>query len=149
MGDGGRKRTRTLADKLDHLFATVRPAEGEYTHEEVASAIRDSGGPTISATYVWQLRKGLRDNPTNHHMEALGEFFGVPAAYFFDDDPTGQFDAELAVLAALRDDDVRQLAQRADGLSPDSLRVVTGVAEQLRLLEGLPQQRERNRRRPR
>ncbi len=149
MGDGGRPRGLTLADKLDHLFATVRPAKGEYTHQEVATAIRDAGGPTISATYVWQLRKGLRDNPTKHHMEALAGFFGVPPAYFFDDDATGQIDTELAVLAALRDGSVRRLAQRAAGLSAESLHVLADLVERLRRLEGLPQEREPNRRRPR
>jgi hypothetical protein len=64
MAEDGRPARRTLAQKLDHLFATVHPPKGEYTHEEVATGIRDRGGPTISATYVWQLRKGLRDNPT-------------------------------------------------------------------------------------
>ena len=59
---------RTLADKIDHLFKIVRAAKGEYTHEQVAKAIEERGGPTISASYLWQLRKGLRDNPTKRHL---------------------------------------------------------------------------------
>src|SRR6266540_436032 len=62
---------RTLADKLDHLFRSVHPrGRGEYTYAEVAKAIEDRGGPTVSATYIWQLRKGRRDNPTKRHLEA-------------------------------------------------------------------------------
>jgi transcriptional regulator with XRE-family HTH domain len=76
----------TLAEKIDHLFTVVHPAQGEYTHEQVATAIEEAGGPTISATYLWQLRKGLRDNPTKRHLEALSSFFGVPPSYFFDED---------------------------------------------------------------
>src|SRR3954453_11789531 len=68
----------TLAEKLDRLFQTVRPRDGgEFTFEEVAEGIRGRGGPTVSATYIWQLRKGLRDNPTKKHLEALADFFGL------------------------------------------------------------------------
>lgn len=138
MGKGARRAQRSLAEKLDHLFATVRPSKGEYTHEEVANAIRDRGGPTISATYVWQLRKGLRDNPTKHHIEALADFFGVPPAYFFDDDAAAQIDAELELLAAMRDSSVRQMALRASGLSAESLDTIAEMIERVRKLEGLP-----------
>src|SRR5438045_6041845 len=112
----------TLAAKIDRLFAAVHPrARGEYSHEEVAEAIRGRGGPTISATYVWQLRKGIRDNPTKKHLEALADFFGVAPAYFFDDAAAERIDAELNLLVAIRDAQVRQLALRASGLSTESL----------------------------
>jgi len=138
MGKGAPREQRSLAQKLDHLFATVRPAKGEYTHEEVANAVRERGGPTISATYVWQLRKGLRDNPTKHHIEALAGFFGVPPAYFFDDAAAERIDAELDLLAAMRDSSVRQMALRASGLSEESLDTIAEMIERVRKLEGLP-----------
>ena len=128
---------RTLATKLDHLFATVRPARGEYTHEQVATAIEQAGGPTISATYVWQLRKGIRDNPTKNHMEALASFFGVPATYFFDDDAAERIDGQLELLAAIRDPLVRDLAVKASGLSAETLKMVTDMVDRSRSLEGL------------
>lgn len=140
---GGRGRPkeppdpRTLAEKLDHLFTIVRPARGEYSHEQVAAAIAASEGSTISAAYLWQLRKGLRDNPTMKHLEALAEFFGVSPAYFFDDEATARIDADLALLAALRDDAVRQLALRAAGLSAESVAALTALTERLRQLEDL------------
>lgn len=130
---------KNLAEKLDHLFRTVHPRDrGEFSHEEVAEAIRARGGPTISATYLWQLRKGLRDNPTKKHLEALADFFGVPPAYFFDDEATERIDAELELLAALRDAPVRDLALRAVGLSPESLGTIAEMIERVRQLEGLP-----------
>lgn len=129
-----------LAAKVDHLFRTVRPRDGgEYSFEEVAEALRARGGPTISATYLWQLRKGVRDNPTKRHLEALAGFFGVPAAYFFDDEETRRIDAELALLTALRDAPVRQIALRASGLSPKSLEAIADMVDRVRELEGLPQ----------
>src|SRR3712207_3697964 len=131
---------RTLAEKLDHLFRAIHPrGRGEYSYQEVADGIRAQDGPTISATYVWQLRKGLRDNPTKKHLEALAEFFGVSPAYFFDDASAARIDAQLDLLAALRDRTVRQIALRALGLSPDSLSLLTEVIERVRALEGLPE----------
>jgi transcriptional regulator with XRE-family HTH domain len=131
-------RPLTLADKLNHLFATVCPPRGEYTHEQVATAIEQAGGPTISATYVWQLRKGLRDNPTKHHLEALAAFFGVPPAYFFDDETAARVDEQLDLLTAIRDPQVRELATKASGLSPETLKTVLDMVERARELEGLP-----------
>lgn len=128
----------TLAAKLNRLFSTVAPrGGGEYTYEDVAEAIRNKGGPTISATYLWQLRKGLRDNPTKRHLEALAGFFGVPPAYFFDSAEAERIDAELALLAALRDGPVRQIAMRANGLSAKSLEAITEMVDRVRELEGL------------
>jgi transcriptional regulator with XRE-family HTH domain len=130
----------TLADKLDRLFKTVRPRDGgEFTFEEVAEGIRRRGGPTVSATYVWQLRKGLRDNPTKKHLEALADFFGVAPSYFFDDGAADRIDRELQLLAALRDAGVRRLALRARGLSPESLTTIAGMIERVRQLEGVPE----------
>jgi len=126
-----------LADRLDHLFRTVRrPGGAEYTHEEVAAAIRDRG-VMISHTYVWQLHKGLRDNPTKRHMAALAEFFGVPAGYFLDDD-VDHINAQLDLLSALRDGGVRSVALRAMGLSSRSLDAIRGMIEHARQIEGLP-----------
>ncbi|ONI88786.1 hypothetical protein ALI22I_17535 [Saccharothrix sp. ALI-22-I] len=129
----------SLAAKVDRLFRTVRPRDGgEYSFEEVAAAIRAKNGPTISATYLWQLRKGLRDNPTKRHLEALAGFFGVPPAYFFDDAEAERIDAELALLTALRDAPVRQIALRANGLSAKSLQAIAEMVDRVRELEGLP-----------
>ena len=128
---------RALSDKLDHLFQVVRPAKGEYTHEQVAKAIEERGGPTISASYLWQLRKGLRDNPTKKHLEALADFFGVPPAYFFDEAAADRIDAELDLLASMRDAEVRHVALRASGLSTQTLKAITDMIERARQLEGL------------
>ena len=133
-----RKGRRTLAERVDHLFRTIHPgSRGEYTFEEVARNLKARGGPTVSATYLWQLRKGLRDNPTKRHLEALADFFGVPPAYFFDDAVSARIDAELDLLAAMRDASVRQIALRAAGLSPESLGAIAEMIERVRQLEGL------------
>jgi transcriptional regulator with XRE-family HTH domain len=129
---------QTLADKLGHLFQTVVPAgRGPYSVEEVAKTITDSGVP-ISGSYIWLLRKGQRDNPTLRHLTALARFFGVPPAYFFDDSVTSDVNAELALLTALRDTGVKEVALRAAGVSPRSLASIREVIDRVRELEGLP-----------
>jgi transcriptional regulator with XRE-family HTH domain len=126
----------TLAEKLNLLFATIHPSgRGPYSNEEVAAAIEEKGGPTISGTYIWLLRRGQRDNPTKKHLEALADFFGVPAAYFFDEDAAAQLGPQLDLLAALRDASVREIALRVAELSPDSLEAIRGMIDQVRQLE--------------
>jgi transcriptional regulator with XRE-family HTH domain len=137
MADDRRSQPQTLAEKVDRLFKTVHPPRGEYSHEDVASAIRESGGPTISATYLWQLRKGIRDNPTMKHMQALSGFFGVPPSYFFDETTATQVDADLELLTAMRDTAVRDVALRVAGLSAETLSALSAVIERARQLEGL------------
>jgi transcriptional regulator with XRE-family HTH domain len=124
----------------------VHPAgRGPYSNEEVAAAIEERGGPTISGTYIWLLRKGRRDNPTKKHLEALASFFGVPPAYFFDDETATQLAAQLRLLAALRDSSVRDIALRAAEISPGSRDAIRGMIEQVSQLEA---QRNPKARRP-
>ena len=120
----------TLAQKIDRLFDVVRREDGEqYTHEDVAAACRASSGETFSATYLWQLRKGRRTNPTKRHLEALANFFGIKPAYFFDEQIGAEIDSQLALLGALRNAGVRNLALRALDLSPLGLATITDMIE--------------------
>lgn len=136
----GERSSSGLAAKLDRLFKTFRrPDRGEYSYDEVARALASRGGPTISATYVWQLRTGRRTNPTKSHLEGLADFFGVSPAYFFDEDAGTRIDQELDLLAAMRDAQVTQIALRSLGLSRSSLEAIRGIIENVRKLEGLPE----------
>ncbi|MFD7432245.1 helix-turn-helix domain-containing protein [Streptomyces sp. NPDC059818] len=135
--DGGARLT--LADKINRLFETVvQGGRQPYNTEEVARAISEAGIP-ISGSYIWLLRKGQRDNPTLKHLEGIAKFFGVPPAYFFDDQVASDVHTQLALLAALRDSNVQHVALRAAGLSPASLSSIGELIEHVRALEGLPQ----------
>lgn len=119
-----------LAQKIDRLFDAIRRENGEqYSHEEVARTCRESSGETFSATYLWQLRTGRRDNPTKRHLEALADFFDVPVAYFFDEKIGAEIGSELKFLSALRNAGVRHLALRALDLSPAGLATLTDMVE--------------------
>jgi transcriptional regulator with XRE-family HTH domain len=128
---------RFSAKKLDHLMRTVHPAgRGPYSYAEVAKAIGERGGQ-ISATYIWQLRTGVKDNPTLAHLKALADFFGVRPSYFLDDDESERIDAGLERLLTLRDAGARKIAARLPGLSEDSLGAIDELTGVLRRLEGL------------
>jgi transcriptional regulator with XRE-family HTH domain len=132
-------RIGQLAERLDQLFRTVHPKDrGPYTPAEVAEGINEAAGErVISSTYIWQLRTGRRDNPTQRHLAALAGFFGVSPLYFFNQpDPDGEtVPPELAV--ALQDEDLRAMALRAAGLSGRALRAIREMIESARAVEGL------------
>lgn len=130
----------SLAAKLDHLFRTVKaPGGGEYSYRDVARAVEAMpGDTTISASYVHQLRSGVKSNPAMKHVGALAKFFGVPPAYFYDDAEARAVAAELALLAAMRDAGVRRIAMRAADLPPEGLETVAEMIELVRRAGGLP-----------
>jgi transcriptional regulator with XRE-family HTH domain len=124
MGEPG--VSGSFADKLDLLFRRVTRPDGKpYTYDDVATAIQ-AAGTTISGSYIWQLRKGEKDNPTIKHVRGLAEFFGVEPAFFFDDAAAERITAQLDQLRAeqerlqgLRNDDEAQLvALRTSELDP-------------------------------
>ncbi|MCP2329923.1 helix-turn-helix domain-containing protein [Actinoalloteichus caeruleus] len=131
MAEAEKPETRTLAGKLNHLFARVHPpGQGEYSNEHVAAAIRERG-VNISQSYIWALRKGRSDNPTKRHLEALAEFFGVHVGYFFDDALAHRVDAQLDLVNALRDANVRDVALRTMQLDDDARRSVARIVEEI------------------
>ena len=62
-----------LAEKLNHLFATV-PAptrSGVYSNDTAARALEERG-VTVSGVHISHLRSGRRDNPSARLLAALG-----------------------------------------------------------------------------
>ncbi|AKN17878.1 hypothetical protein MHAE_06774 [Mycobacterium haemophilum DSM 44634] len=117
---GGSSRASELSVKLNKLFEIMRkPAE-----------------PPLS--YMWQLRTGVKNNPTVQHLRAIAEFFGVSPSYLIDPDIDPRIDAQLNLLQAWRDSGVRDLAMRASGLTPQSLDSLAAMIDHVRQLEHLP-----------
>ena len=138
MGGEVSEEGRALAEKVDRLFRVVHPeGRGPYSLREVARGIADMGGPTMSASFLHQLRNGQRDNPGIKYLKAIADFFGVSPSYFFDDEEGRRANAELSLLESMRDNQVRSVALRASGLSPETLRTVQAFIERARELEGL------------
>lgn len=129
----GESESATFAARLNHLFARVHPPDrGPYTTDEVATAV----GVSAQAVRYW--RQGKRVDPKMGSLQRLAGLFGVPVAYFFDDDVADKLNAELDLLLAMRDQGVRRIALRAAGLSPGSQQAIVEMLAQIRQLEGLP-----------
>jgi transcriptional regulator with XRE-family HTH domain len=119
--------------RLDHLFQAARaPDGGEYTYRQVAAGIEQLVGYKTSSSYLQELRAGLRINPSMKHLHGLCAFFGVPIAYFFEDDQAARIEAQLELAASLRDPSTRQLAVQAAGLSPATLQALTQIVRHAR-----------------
>ncbi|MEV0386490.1 helix-turn-helix domain-containing protein [Nonomuraea sp. NPDC050643] len=132
------ERSRTLADKLNHLFATIHPGgRGPYSNTEVAAGISATGG-SITDAYIGLLRSGKRSNPTYNHLKGLAEFFGVSVNYFFDDEVAAKIDSELELVVAMRDNDVMQIALRSKDLTPQNRSAILTIIDQIRQMQGLP-----------
>ncbi|MGW4528417.1 XRE family transcriptional regulator [Amycolatopsis sp. NPDC004378] len=114
----------TLAEIIDKLFTTIRRPNGrEHSMEEVANWcaawLRDRNqARSFSKQYMSQLRSGIKTNPTKSHLEALAAFFEVDAAIFLDSEKSRQIQADLELVAALKEADVHSVALRALSLTP-------------------------------
>lgn len=127
----------TLSERLNRLWATVHPGQRPYTYEQVASGLADLGYD-ISVTYLWQLRKGEKSNPTLQHIQGLAQFFGVPAAYFLDSAEEARVNRQLELLLAMKNAHVRNIAMRAHGLEEADLVAIETMLTSLRAARGLP-----------
>lgn len=135
-GDGGKRRPTVarpaLAAKINRLFDTMHPAgQKPVSNAKAAADIRQRYGVDISANYLWMLRNGQRDNPTMRHLQALAQYFGVDAGYFFDTGRSAEIDSELELVAALRDAGVREVALRAAEVTEVSREAIREFAAHL------------------
>lgn len=128
-----------LAARLNKLFELMRKAgTPPLSNAAAAAAITNKTGVPISPAYLWQLRSGIKTNPTVAHLRAIADFFGVPPSYLIDRGTDPAIDAQLNLLQALRDNGVRDLAARASGLTPQALNSLAAIVDHLRELERLP-----------
>lgn len=153
-------RAGDLAAKIDALIT----AAGSPSYETLAREIKDMGGPTVSAAYLWQLRTGTRDNPTFQHLQALARYFSgkltipVTLQYF---DPETSVDqpwrdvtdrsqgGELHERQSQERDFAHQLAERGiqrisaryGEMGPNMLRDILAIMEELAARDRSPEER--------
>jgi transcriptional regulator with XRE-family HTH domain len=146
---------RSLADRLNLLFATFKPSDGvnrarsdgEYFNSEVAERINKESPVTISGAYIGELRSGKATDPRLSHLKALAMVFGVPTTYLVsaDDDPAlDDVEGDLSRLRAMRELNVQKVVLRdvigRTGLSTASQQALNSVLAQLLELEGIESQ---------
>ncbi|SLH40867.1 helix-turn-helix domain-containing protein [Mycobacteroides abscessus] len=136
---GGEEKNSYLAQKLNKLFDMKHKANAApLSNDAAAKEIFDMTNVKISGSYLWLLRQGERDNPTLQHLQAIAEYFGVPAAYLVEPGVDENLEAQVETLMALRDAGVRDLATRAFGVSKSGLQSLSQMADHVRKLEDLP-----------
>ncbi|VBA62336.1 Nucleoid-associated protein EspR [Mycobacterium attenuatum] len=129
-----------LAARLNKLFEVMhKKSDPPLSNEAAAEAITRQTGIPISPAYLWELRNGVQEtNPTVQQLRSIATFFGAPESYLIEDDPDPSIDVRLSVIRAMRDADVRDLAMRASGLTPEALANLAAIIDHIRELEHLP-----------
>lgn len=127
-----------LAEKINHLLDRLFPDKSSRPgYAKLAGQIREQTGKPMSATYLWELASGRKRNLTQDTLVTLAEYFGVPAEYFLDDVVASRVDAQLDLAIALRNQKVRSIALRAEGLSDDTLDALLAMVNEARRIERL------------
>ncbi|MFC9388550.1 hypothetical protein [Streptomyces venezuelae] len=133
-----------LGRRIEYLFTYVQPLGRRFTLQEVVDGIKEAAGPhdaKLSVGRLWALAKGKAPNPTVGTLRVLGDFFGVPLAYFIDDEVEARVSAQLALIAAMRANDVRSVALRAAAvatMSTQGIEAVRSVIERARPVPSEP-----------
>lgn len=118
-------------ERLSHYIATIHPPDrGPYSFRELAAGVKSATGVAISSTQIHRLATGAV-MPSLLHAEAIAQFFGVPLDSFTNRAKAEQIDAELGQVTAWRDDEARDIAQRAMKLGPAQRAIVTNLMESL------------------
>ncbi|MFE1907675.1 hypothetical protein ACFW96_28990 [Streptomyces gardneri] len=86
-----------------------------------------SGDTPLSAGRLSMLVNGKVPNPAIGTLHSLARSFGVPITYFVDDDVAAQTTAQLALLHAIRANDVQAVALHAATVATSSAHVVDMV----------------------
>ncbi|MFY1678297.1 MULTISPECIES: hypothetical protein [unclassified Streptomyces] len=137
--EGGGERRRSLADRLNALFALTCSADTrgrrkEFSTAQVAQAVTEdpSHATTLSRSYLAMLRNGSHANPSLGVLEALAKFFD-------DHRPAGAAPITVRTLIApedpeeellrrrLADHQVRAIAMRAGAMTPAMRRELLGM----------------------
>ncbi|WP_052744500.1 hypothetical protein [Streptomyces odonnellii] len=138
--DDGRSLVEKFDQRLNQLIQAHYPNERTRPgFARLAAEIREATGRSISATYLWELSTGKKRNVTLEQLGVLAKFFGVPPAYFLDDQVAERIGDQLALASALRDAKVRDLAMRSAGLSSVSLDAILAIVEEVRKVQNLPE----------
>lgn len=134
-----RPPARRIDQRLTALITALYPDERKRPgYAKLAKDIRERTGGAISGTYLWELTTGRKRNVTVEQLDVLAQYFGVPSEYFLNDDVADRVNTQLRLLAALRDTKVRNLALRAEGLSPQALDALLTMVNEARRLQKLP-----------
>lgn len=94
-----------LGEKLRYLRlmeGTLRGLDREMTQQELARALKDETGQSLSQSYLSQIESGARPHLTNSSRMLLARFFKVHPGYLVDD-PEGYHTELVSDVRVLED----------------------------------------------
>ena len=94
-----------LGEKLRYLRlmeGTLRGLNREMTQQEIARALKDETGESLSQSYLSQIESGARPHLTNSSRMLLAKFFKVHPGYLVDD-PEGYHTELVSDVRVLED----------------------------------------------
>jgi len=94
-----------LGEKLRYLRlmeGTLRGLDREMTQQEVAKALKEETGQSLSQSYLSQIESGARPHLTNSSRMLLSKFFKVHPGYLVDD-PEGYHTELVSDVRVLED----------------------------------------------
>jgi transcriptional regulator with XRE-family HTH domain len=94
-----------LGEKLRYLRlmeGTLRGLDREMTQQEVARALKEETGQSLSQSYLSQIESGARPHLTNSSRMLLAKFFKVHPGYLVDD-PEGYHTELVSDVRVLED----------------------------------------------
>ena len=118
-----------VAERFERLLeAHSRPNGRQWTGAELQRAT----GGVVTRSYVTNLRKGRIESPGHVKMEAIARAVGFPPAMWFDLPPedAGNDSPDRDLVAALRDETVRETVRELSRLPGRDRRMVLGIVRQ-------------------
>lgn len=125
------ERVELLASRLNTLLDAAEARRGTpVTFAEIAAFLEGRGIALSRARWSYMVN-GHRLVDDTRLLDALSDFFDVPAGYLRgDEEAPEQLAAQLDLVRAMRVAQVRSFAARALGeLSPETLRMITSVLD--------------------
>lgn len=127
-----------LAKRVKWLFEHQSKPNGKrYSYRDVCREAARAG-IDISPGYLSRLVNGLAENPTMEVLTALAKVFDVPFSYFDPTESTEEQQAAKELAEALKGTGVERIALRSKDLTPASLKLILGMVDRVREMEGLP-----------
>ncbi|GAA4209667.1 hypothetical protein GCM10022252_76500 [Streptosporangium oxazolinicum] len=124
-------RAGQIPERLRHLFATLKNLEtGQpYSPGEASAAIAAAGTP-ITEQALAELVSGERRWALLNEVTGIARLFGVPVEYLIGDEEIRErVESQLALLTAMKDQQIQQIALRAAGLDDSARRRIAHVIE--------------------
>ncbi len=119
-----------IAEKFERLLDTHRRPDGSVW---TGADLQRATGGIVIRSYVTNLRKGRIESPGHDKIEAIAKAMGFPPALWFDADAeTSNDEPDAGLVAALRDETVREIARESARLPGRERKIVLGIVRQLK-----------------